>query len=81
MMRGSFQICSDVLTRIRCSPFTLQVTQMSYGSPTSSIVMMHGPRGPKPGAFFAVQNRDPDATSRFCVSRQVRSFRIVIPAT
>jgi hypothetical protein len=25
--------------------------------------MIHGPSGPKPGAFFAVQKREPDATS------------------
>ena len=29
MMSGSFQIWSRVLTRMRCSPLTLQVTQMS----------------------------------------------------
>ena len=54
---------------------------MLYGSGTSSIVMMNGPSGPKPGAFFAVQKREPEATSRFCVSRQVRSLRMVMPAT
>jgi len=29
MIRGSFQIWSLVFTRMRCSPLTLQVTQMS----------------------------------------------------
>lgn len=42
--------------------------------------MMQGPSGPKEGAFFEVQKREPEATSAFCVSRQVRSLRVVIPA-
>ena len=80
MMSFSFQIWSAVLTRMRCTPLTLQVTQMLYGSGTSSMVMMYGPSGPKDGEFFEVQKREPEATSAFWVSRQVRSLRMVMPA-
>ncbi len=79
MMSGSLQIWSRVLTRMRSSPLTAQVIHRLYGSRISSRVMISGPSGPNPGMFLPVQKREPEATSRFCRSRQVRSLRMVTP--
>ena len=71
---------SLVLSRSRRSPLTSQVSHRSSRSATSSSVAITGPVGAKPGAFFAVQKRLPDATSRFWISRMVISLNRVMPA-
>ena len=68
-----------MLERSRFWPLTSQVTQRFSVSGTSSMVRMCGPTGAKPGMFFAVQNREPEATSRCWISRALTSFISVKP--